>query len=123
MDNYIQSKKNRSIIICVTYRPPDCALNCFEDHFKPNYIQVLTTRMNQPIFVLGDLNCNMLHDGPDRKAHVEVSTELNLQQIIKKPTRITDTTQSLIDVILVSNTASVLESSVLNSAIYMSYLK
>jgi hypothetical protein len=79
--------------------------------------------MNQPIFVLGDLNCNMLHDGPNRKAHVEVSTELNLQQIIKKPTRITDTTQSLIDVILVSNTASVLESSVLNSAIYMSYLK
>ena len=113
----IQSKKNRSITICVTYRPPDCALNCFEDHFKPNYIQVLTTRMNQPIFVLGDLNCNMLHDGPDRKALVEVSTELNLQQIIKNPTKITDTTQSLIDVILVSNTASVLESSVLNSAI------
>ena len=73
--------------------------------------------MNQPIFVLGDLNCNMLHDGPDRKAFVEVSTELNLQQIIKNPTRITDTTQSLIDVILVSNTASVLESGVLNSAI------
>ena len=37
----IQSKKNKSIIICVTYRPPDCTLNCFEDHFKPNYIQVL----------------------------------------------------------------------------------
>ncbi len=112
----IQSKKNKSIIICVTYRL--CALNCFENHFKPNYIQVLTTRMNQPIFVLGDLNCNMLQDGPDRKALVEVSTELNLQQIIKKLTRITDTTrQSLIDVILVSNTASVLESGVLNSAI------
>jgi hypothetical protein len=54
----------------------------------------------------------MLHDGPDRKALVEVSTELNLQQIIKKPTRITDTTQSLIDVILVSNTASDLFSKV-----------
>ena len=59
----------------------------------------------------------MLHDGPDRKALVKISTELNLQKIIKKPTRITDTTQSLIDVILVSNTASVLESGVLNSAI------
>jgi hypothetical protein len=32
--------------------------------------------MNQPIFALGDLNCNMLHDGPDRKVLVEVSTEL-----------------------------------------------
>ena len=41
----IQSKKNRSIIICVRYRPPDCALNCLEDHFKPNYFQVLTTRI------------------------------------------------------------------------------
>ena len=32
----------------------DCALNCFEDYFKPSasYIQALTISMNQPIFFL-----------------------------------------------------------------------
>lgn len=111
----LQCKKNKAIIICVTYRPPNCPLNCFEDFFKPNYVQALT--MNKPIFVLGDLNCNMLKDGPDHRALADISTELNLTQVIKTPTRITDTSQSLIDVILVSSTALVLESGVLNTSI------
>ena len=59
--------------------------------------------MNKPIFVLGDMNCNILKSGPDHKAIADVSSELNLSQIIKFPTRITDTCQSLIDIILVSS--------------------
>ena len=51
----VQSKKNKSIMSCVTYRPPNCALNCFEDYFKPSYIQALTISMNQPVFILRDL--------------------------------------------------------------------
>ena len=108
----IQSKKNKSIVICVTYRPPDCALNCFEDYFKPNYIQALTISISQPIFILGDVNCDMLHEGPNKKALFELATELNLKQIIEEPTRITDATQSLIDVIL-----ALQESGVLNCTI------
>ena len=92
----IQSKMNKSIVICVTYRPPDCSLNCFEDYFKSKYIQALTISMSQPIFILGDLNCDMLHEGPDKKALFELATELNLKQIIEEPTRVTDATQSLI---------------------------
>ena len=44
----------------------------------------------------------MLKNGPDNKALADVSSELNLSQIIKSPTRITYTCQSLIDIILVS---------------------
>ena len=55
----IQSKKNKSIVICVTYRPPDCALNCFEDYFKPNHIQALTISISQPIFILGYLSSTL----------------------------------------------------------------
>ena len=87
-------------------------LSCFEDLFKPNYIQALV--LSKPILVLGDLNCNTLKDCPENRALSYVSTELNLTQIIKTPTRITDNSQSLIDVILVSSPTHVHESGVLN---------
>ena len=111
----LQCQKNKSIIIYVTYRPPDTSLNCFEDLLKPNYVQALT--LNKQILVLGDLNCNMLENGQERRALTNFSTELNLTQIIKTPTRITATSQTLIDVILVSSTALVLESGVINTSI------
>lgn len=111
----LQCQKNKSIIICVTYRPPDTPLGCFEDLLKPNYVQALT--LNKQILVLGDLNCNMLENGQEWRALTNVSTELNLTQIIKTPTRITATSQTLIDVILVSSTTLVLESGVINTSI------
>ena len=55
----LQFKKLKSFLICVTYQPPDCSLDCFEFHFKPAYTEVLL--MNYPIVILGDLNCNMLN--------------------------------------------------------------
>ncbi|CAB4010014.1 Hypothetical predicted protein [Paramuricea clavata] len=59
----------------------------------------------------------MLENGQERRAPTNFSTELNLTQIIKTPTRITATSQTLIDVILVSSTALVLESGVINTSI------
>ena len=61
--------------------------------------------MNKPIIILGDLNCNTLKECPENKALSEILLELNLTQIINdnKPTRITDRSESLIDVILISN--------------------
>ncbi|CAB3996914.1 Hypothetical predicted protein [Paramuricea clavata] len=111
----LQNKKRKTIIICVTYRPQDCPLNCIQDDFRQNYVRALS--MNKPIFILGDLNCNLLKDCPEKRAITELCNDLNLKQIIKEPTRIRDTSQSLIDVILVSTEAVVLESGVLDSAI------
>ena len=56
----LQLTKSKSLLICVSYPPPDCPLDCFENLLKPNYIQALV--LWKPIFVLGDLNCNMLKD-------------------------------------------------------------
>ena len=88
-------------MICISYRPPDCLLSCFEELLRPSYIQALT--MNKPIAVLGDLNCNVLKESPESKALSNFLSETNLRQIITTPTRITDTCESLIDVILVSS--------------------
>ena len=73
--------------------------------------------MNKPIFILGDLNCNLLKESPEKRVITELCDDVNLKQIIKDPTRITDTSQSLIDIILVSTEAAILESGVLHSTI------
>ena len=121
-DNYfhqfwlkLQYRKLRSVVICISYRPPDCPLSCFEELLKPSYIQALT--MNKPIVALGDLNCNTLKESPESKALSNFVSETNLRQIITTPTRITDTCESLIDVILVSSPDLVHARSVINTPI------
>jgi exonuclease III len=111
----LQYKKLKSLVVCVTYRPPDCPLTCFQSLLKPNYITALS--MNKHIIILGDLNCNTLKECPENKALTDISLELNLTQIITTPTRITDRSQSLIDVILISNPDLVRDSGVINTAI------
>ena len=48
-DNYFHQfwlklpyRKLRSVVICISYRPPDCPFSCFEKLLKPSYIQALT---------------------------------------------------------------------------------
>ena len=111
----IQFKKLKSFLICVTYRPPDCSLNCFESHFKPAYTEALL--MNYPIVILGDLNCNMLNTNNDYRILKGICDELDLNQIIKSPTRVTATTKSLIDILLVSDITFIKRSGVVKTLI------
>ena len=112
----VQYKKFKSIIICVTYRPDDSPLSSFEELLKPCYIQALT--LDKPISILGDLNCDGLNETcTEFKALENFYTDMNLKQLITKPTRITATTQSLLDVILVSSNNKVLDSGVLHRPI------
>ena len=111
----LQYKKLKSLVVCVTYRPPDCPLTCFQSLLKPSYITALA--MNKPMIILGDLNCNTLKECPENKALSEILLGLNLTQIINKPTRITHRSESLIDVILISNPDLVRDSGAINIAI------
>ena len=102
-------------MICISYRPPDCSLSCFEELLKPSHILALT--MNKPIAVLGDLNCNVLKKSLESRALSNFLCETNLKQIITTSTRITDTGESLIDVTLVSSPDLVHVRGVLNTPI------
>ena len=108
----LQHKKSRPIVMCVSYRPPDCPLSCFENNLKPSNTEALL--LDKPIFILGDLNCNILKTGPESIALENFMYEMNLKQMITTPTRITDTCESLIDVILTSAPNLVLKSRVLD---------
>ena len=112
----VHCQKSKSLIICVTYRPPDCPLHCFEHTLKPNYMEAIV--LNKSIVILGDLNCDGLKDKcVEYKIMVRFLNEMNLTQLIKSPTRITDATQSLLDVILVSSKSIVYRSGVLLTSI------
>ena len=112
----VQVKKSKPILLCVAYRPDGTPLSFFEDTLKPVYTQALL--LNKPIIILGDLNCNDLDSSYREYAALNgFARETNLQQLIKEPTRITDTTESLLDVILVSNASSVRKSGAINNPI------
>ena len=108
----IQIGNRKSFIVCTVYRPPDPALNCFEDDLGETVISALS--LNKDIYILGDLNCNVLDAGDQGgRTFLNFCTAYNLTQVINEPTRITQSSKSLIDIILVSNKNVVEESKVL----------
>ena len=98
----IQINKYKSFFVCTAYRPPDCPLDCFDQELSESFISALT--LGKDIFILGDLNCNVL-DISDGKAGalMDFCSTFNLTQVIKQPTRRTDLSETLIDVIIVTN--------------------
>ena len=53
----VKHKTLESFLLCVTYKPPDSDIACFED-FRDRYTQALVYGL--PILVVGDLNCDLL---------------------------------------------------------------
>ena len=104
----VQVRNLRSVIFCTAYRPPDVPVTCFDNDLTPSLIAA--SLLNKPIYILADLNCNLLiPENPDSKALLDFSRMYNLSQMVQSPTRVTDSTESLIDVILSSNEQQVQE--------------
>ena len=84
--NSVQYKKFPSFIIGCVYRHPKALAESFtylSDVFK------LMSLKNKPMFILGDFNDNYLVKGNQLS---RICNNLNLIQIIEKPTRITQHT-------------------------------
>ena len=58
----IQHKRMKSILLCATYKPPECPTTSFTDDFSDNYMKALS--FGKDVFILGDLNCNLLKNCP-----------------------------------------------------------
>ena len=48
----IQHKKLKSILLCATYRPPDCPVTCFVDDLMEKYSQTLS--YGKEVFIAGE---------------------------------------------------------------------
>lgn len=109
---------NRVFLIGVVYRPPNAPidfLECLNDflckHVKSDTRVILTGDFNLP-HVDWDLMVAGGIDIPNGEKMLEIMFNHNLTQIVKDCTRITDRSQSLLDLVFISDSISEYEVSV-----------
>ena len=98
----IQHKQMTSIPLCATYKPPECPTTGFTDDFSDNYMKALS--FGKDVFILGDLNCNLLKNCPEGNTLNDLCATLNLKQLVILPTRVMEHSSSLIEVMKVMET-------------------
>ena len=100
----LSNVNSKPTFIGFIYRPPD-SLSCWYDHFEC-YLEAVIQKSDH-IIILGDFNVNLLKT----KKHVlfDLCATYGLSQIVNMPTRVTETSITLIDHIYVSNESNVSE--------------
>lgn len=110
----IARAKCKPVIICCAYRAPDKNVDDFISRLY-SCMPALNLEKLDLVF-LGDLNVNMSLDSKtcssERKKLLNFMHTMDLVQLIKEPTRVTNTARSLIDVILVNNEHRIIDSGV-----------
>ena len=108
----LQREKARNMILFNVYRPPNGSVGTMVDHL--NMVLSNVPRMDRKdIIILGDFNVNMFADDADTRKLLKFGQVNEVEQLIKKPTRCTVNTTSLID-LLYSNVTHVYASGVLD---------
>ena len=112
----IKKPKSRPFLLTTWYRPPDSKVEIF-DKFE-SYLLKLDEEDKESMIV-GDTNCNLLPQTPDRNAeHLKFITETyQYIQLIDQPTRITTTTSTLIDHIFTNKPYIITNHGVLHTGI------
>lgn len=111
----VQYRAYKSLLVCSVYRPPNAPTAISFDCLANNFVDSLL--LNFDIVLLDDLNCNLLRSCPDGNLLLDFISTFNLIQLVTKPTRITETTPSLIDVIRTTDKSIVSFSDVLTCSI------
>lgn len=102
-----------NIILCVgtVYRPPRQNFFEFSDHFETS-LSLLVPSSNE-IVCMGDFNIDLLNDSSRMaSAFMSLVSDYCLEQVITQPTRITQSSSTLLDIILLSNSELVSASGV-----------
>lgn len=101
----INSKK---VLVGGFYRPPNSNTEYY-DLITESVDRAFNTAIHD-IIITGDFNCNMLSNTNNKIR--ELLQQYNLKQLINDSTHFTDTSSSLIDLILVNNPSNIISSGV-----------
>ena len=113
----IISQHTKPFFVCILYRPPGTS-----KHLCKNYTNVFNKflqklgRENRETIIIGDININYLDDD-NNKDMKELLTLNGFKQKVSEPTRVTDTTKTLIDVILTTKTENLTDIKVIPTAL------
>ena len=114
----ITKPHSKPFLVTTVYRPPSASSEFF-DHFE-KLIKAIDHE-NKEVFILGDLNCNMLKADSDSNIPTKKIKSLyelyQLTQLINEATRVTMTTTSLIDHILTNTPEKISDSGVIHTGI------
>jgi hypothetical protein len=95
----ITRQHSKPLLIATWYRPPNSELDIFTNF---ELFLFKCDMENKELFLVGDLNCDVNKLAPDSQTHKlqNLCSLYQLTQVINEPTRITETTSTLIDLIL-----------------------
>lgn len=96
----IQVNKFKSIIVSSVYKHPNSKSECLE--YLEKSLQY-NSNQNLTMYVLGDMNENMMK----RNKLNTIIKKLNLSQLVTKPTRITEESSTLIDILITNKEEAV----------------
>ena len=109
---------SRPFLVTTVYTPPNAPSEFF-DHFE-KLIKAIDDE-NKEMYILGDLNCDMLKTDEDSSVptkKIKTLYELyQLSQLIDKATRVTMTTSSLIDHIVGNKSEKISDSGVIHTGL------
>ena len=109
----IRKPNSRPFIISTIYRPPSATVDIFSK--IESLISTIDTE-DKEIYVLGDLNCNLLDTTNFAAKKLASITELyQLIQVVDKPTPITEFSASLLDICITSAPEKIVFSDVIHT--------
>lgn len=83
-----------SFVLVVIYRPPSA-----DNSFYENFERLLKeSNLDKEIIIMGDFNINW-EDKPSRKKLKQITDRFDLTQVVRGPTRITNSSKTQIDLI------------------------
>ena len=106
--------KCKPTLLCCAYRAPDADLRTFISSLRDSMPAVDLEKSD--VVISGDLNANMMPNSKlpkkDKQLLLNFSRAFDFTQLIKEPTRISDTSRTLIDLIFVNNEHRIVKSGV-----------
>ena len=106
--------KFKPILIVSVYRPPNTSIELFE---KNEILFQNVENDRKEVIIVGDLNCDLISVSNYTKRLNDLLNVFQMTQLIKEPTRITNTSATLIDVAIVSKPENICRSGVLHIGI------
>jgi hypothetical protein len=90
---------SKTVIVSSIYRPPSASVSYYNN--MVNYMEKVVSSAYDTIFT-GDFNLNVLGHDSDTDKISHLCSLLDLQQLVTKPTRVTPSSSTCIDLIMTS---------------------
>jgi hypothetical protein len=109
----VTRRKWKPVLLCCAYRPPDSDISQFIEGLSTGLSSVDPNKYD--ILILGDFNVDFHCDSrcqTSKRSLVNFANLYGLVQLIKKPTRLTETTKTILDLIFVNNEHRIIDSGI-----------